>query len=90
LEERSEVKGISPILSKSKVKRIGVFQKFAKMKQNEVKHSKIEQDRSKTNVFVSYCEEEGKQTKNEASFFSGKKQRKTNTIIPQLLKICHC
>jgi hypothetical protein len=88
LEERSEVKGISPILSKSKVKRIGVFQKFAKMKQNEVKHSNIEQDRSKTNVFVSYCEEEEKQKKR--SFFSGKKQRKTNTIVPQLLKICHC
>jgi hypothetical protein len=76
LEERSEVKGISPILSKSKVKRIGVFQKFAKMKQNEVKHSKIEQDRSKTNVFVSYCEEEEKQKKTKLCFFLERSKEK--------------
>ncbi len=55
LEERSEAKGIGPILSKSKLKRIGVFQKFVKMKQNEVKSFKIFQDRSKTNIFVSNC-----------------------------------
>ncbi len=53
-------RGISPTLSKSKVKRIGVFQKFAKMKQNEVKPFRIVQDRNKTNVFVSEREEEEK------------------------------
>jgi hypothetical protein len=39
------------------------------MKQNEVKHSKIEQDRSKTNVFVSDCEEEEKRKKTKLRFF---------------------
>ncbi len=57
-----------PTLSKSKVKRIGVFQKFAKTNENEVKPFKILQNRSKTNVFVSDCEEKEKR-KNEASFF---------------------
>jgi hypothetical protein len=47
LEEQSEAKGISPRLSKWKVKRIGVFRKFATTKQNEVKTFKIVQDRSK-------------------------------------------
>jgi hypothetical protein len=58
----SEAKGISPTLFKSKVKRkqIGVFQKFEKTKQKEVKPFKIVQDRSKMNVFVSDCEEEEK------------------------------
>jgi hypothetical protein len=64
LEEHSEEKGISPTLSKSIVKRIGVFQKFVKTKQNEVKLFKILQDQSKTNVFVSNCVEE--ERKNEA------------------------
>jgi hypothetical protein len=36
LEEQSEAKGISPTFSKSKVKRIGLFQKFGKTKQSEV------------------------------------------------------
>ncbi len=71
------------------VKLIGVFQKFVKTKQNEVKLFKILQDRSKTNVFFSNCVEE-KKRKNEASFFSGKKRSKTNIIVPQLSKICHC
>ena len=75
LEEQSESKGISPTFSESMVKRIGVFQKFVKMKQNEVKLFKILQDRSKTNVFVSNCVEEEKR-KNEASFFFGKKAKK--------------
>jgi hypothetical protein len=43
LEEQSEVKGISPTLSKLKVKQIGVFQKFLK-KNSEVKPFKIVQD----------------------------------------------
>jgi hypothetical protein len=34
-----------------------------------VKPSKIEQDRSKTKVFVGDCEEEEKQEKNEALFY---------------------
>jgi hypothetical protein len=42
------------------VKRRGMFQKFVKTKQNEVKLFKILQDRSKTNVFVSNCVEEKK------------------------------
>jgi hypothetical protein len=46
-----------------------------KTKQNEVKLSKISQDRSKTNVFVSTCVEEEKR-KIEASFFWGKKTKK--------------
>jgi hypothetical protein len=75
LKEQSEAKGISPTFSKSMVKRIGVFQKFVKTKQNEVKLFKILQDRSKTNVFVGNCVEEEKR-KNEASFFGGKKAKK--------------
>jgi hypothetical protein len=68
LEEHIEAKGISPTFSKSKVKRIGLFQKFGKMKQSEVSLLKILQDRSKTNVFVPHCVKEEK-GKNEASFF---------------------
>ncbi len=75
MEERSEAKGISPTLSKSKVKRIGVFQQISKTKQNESKPSKNVQDRSKTNVFVSDCEEEGKRKKNEASFLWNKAKK---------------
>jgi hypothetical protein len=91
LKEQSESKGISPTFSKSMAKRIWVLQKFVKMKQNKVKHFKIlhVQDRSKTNIFVSNCVEEEKR-KNEASFFLGKKRRKTNIIVAQLSKICHC
>ncbi len=65
--------------------------KICERKQNEVKLFKIlhVQDRSKTNIFVSNCVEEEKR-KNEASFFLGKKRRKTNIIVPQLSKICHC
>jgi hypothetical protein len=66
-----------------------MFQKFVKTKQNEVKPFKILKDRSKTNVFVSNCVEE-KKRKYETSFFWGKKRRKTNIIVPQLSKICHC
>jgi hypothetical protein len=68
LEEQSEAKGISTTLSKLKVKLIGVFQKFAKTKQNEVKTVKTVQDRSKTNLFVSYCEEEEKRKKTKLRF----------------------
>jgi hypothetical protein len=68
LEEQSESKGISPTFSESMVKRIGVFQKFVKMKQNEVKLFKILQDRSKTNVFLYNCVEEEKR-KNKTLFF---------------------
>jgi hypothetical protein len=75
LEEQSESKGISPTFSESMVKRIGVFQKFVKTKQNEVKLFKILLDRSKTNVFVSNFVEEEKR-KNEASFFLGNKAKK--------------
>jgi hypothetical protein len=57
------------------VKRIGMFQKFVKSKQNKVKLFKFLQDRSKTNVFVSNCVEE-KKLKNETSFFWGKKAKK--------------
>ncbi len=42
------------------VKQIGVFQKFVKKKQNEVKLFKIFQDRSKMNIFVSNCVEKKK------------------------------
>jgi hypothetical protein len=68
LEEQSEVKGISPTLSKLKVKQIGVFQKFLK-KNSEVKPFKIVQDRSKTNIFISYCEEEEKLNKKRGFVF---------------------
>ncbi len=67
--KRSEAKGISPTLSKSKVKRIGVSQKFAKTNKNEVKPFKILQNRSKTNIFVSDCEEEEKRKKTKLRFF---------------------
>ncbi len=69
LEDQSEAKGISPTLSKLKIKLTGVFQKFAKTKQNEVKTVKIVQDRSKTNLFVSYWEEEEKWKKTKLRFF---------------------
>jgi hypothetical protein len=75
LEEQSETKGMSPNFSKSMVKLTGVFQKFVKTKQNEVKLFKISQDRSKMNVFVSNCVKEEKR-KNEVSFFFGKKTKK--------------
>jgi len=39
------------------------------MKQNETEPSKIEQDRSKTNVFVSNCEKEEKRKKTKLRFF---------------------
>jgi hypothetical protein len=64
LEKRSEAKGISPTLSKRR--RIGVFQKFGKTKQNETERFKIEQERSKTKISVFYCEEEENEKKNEA------------------------
>jgi hypothetical protein len=76
LEEQSEAKGISPRLSKWKVKRIGVFQKFAKTKQNEVKTFKIVQDRSKTNLFISYCEEEENRKKTKLRFFWERSEEK--------------
>ncbi len=66
---------LAQFFSKSMVKRIGMFQKFVKTKQNEVKLFKILQDRSKTNVFVSNCVEE-KKRKNETAFFWGKKAKK--------------
>jgi hypothetical protein len=68
LEEQSEAKGISPTFSKSKVKQIGLFQKFGKTKQSKVNLLKILQDRSKMNIFVPNCVKEEKR-KNEASFF---------------------
>ncbi len=88
-EEWSEAKGLSPTFSKSKVERIGVFQKFAKTKQNEVKFLKILQDQSETNFFISDCEEEEKLKKSKLRFF-GTKRRKTKIIVPKLSKICHC
>jgi hypothetical protein len=75
LEQQSEAKRISPMFSKSMVKRIGMFQKFVKTKQNEVKLFKILQDRSKMNVFVRNCVEE-KKRKYETSFFWEKKAKK--------------
>ncbi len=75
LEERSEAKGISPTLSKSKVKRIRVFQKISKTKQNESKPFKIVQDRNKMNVFVSDCEEEEKRKKTKLRFFRTKAKK---------------
>jgi hypothetical protein len=75
LEEQSETKGISTTFSKSKLKRIGLFQKFGKTKQSEVNLLKILQDRSKTNVFVPNCVKEEKR-ENEASFFFEEKMKK--------------
>ncbi len=64
---RSENDQVVPNVWKNKVKRRELAQ-HAKTKWNEVKSFKIVQDRSKTNIFVSYCEEEEKR-KNEAWFF---------------------
>ncbi len=50
---------------------------------------KILQDRSKTNVFVPNFVKEEKRKKRSFVFFFFKR-RKTNIIIPQLSKICHC
>jgi hypothetical protein len=67
---------ISPTLSRSKAKRIGVFQNFffAKIKQNEVKPFQIVQDRNKTNVFVSEREEEEKRKNTKLHFFNEAKR----------------
>jgi hypothetical protein len=80
---------LAQFVSKTMVKQIGMFQKFVKTKQNEVKLFKILQDRSKTNVFISKCVEE-KNEKMKLCFIGGKKRRKANIIVPQLSKICHC
>jgi hypothetical protein len=68
LERRSEAKGIIPVLSMSKVKQIGVFQKFVKTEKNEVKSFKILQDRSKTNIFV-------------CNFVEGEKRKKLSFVF---------
>jgi hypothetical protein len=85
---RSENDQVVPNFWKNKVKRRELAQ-HAKTKWNEVKPFKIVQDRSKTNIFVSYYEEEEKRKKTKLRFF-GTKRRKTNIIVPQLSKICHC
>jgi hypothetical protein len=69
LEVRSEAKGLAQYFQKTKVKRIGVFQKFLNTKQNEVNSFKILQDRSKTNIFVSNCVEGEKRKKTNLRFF---------------------
>ena len=87
LEEQCEAKGISPTFSKSKVKWIGLFQKFGKTKQLS-EPFKILQDRSKTNVFVPNCGKKEKR-KNEASFFLEKSEyNRSSTIedLPLLIK----
>ena len=68
---KNEVKRreLAQYFQKTKVKRIGVFQKFLKTKQNEVNSFKILQDRSKTNIFVSNCEEGEKRKKTKLRFF---------------------
>jgi hypothetical protein len=76
LEKQSEANRVSPTLSKLEVKQIGVLRKFAKTKWSEVKPFKIVPDRSKTNIFLSYCEEEEKRKKNEASFFLKQSEEK--------------
>ena len=60
---------------KTKVKRIGVFQKFLKTKQNEVNSFKILQDRSKTNIFVSNCEEGEKRKKTKLRLLKNKAKK---------------
>jgi hypothetical protein len=75
LEQQSEAKGISPTFSKSKVKRIGLFQKFGKTKQSEVNLLKILQDRSKTNVFVTHCVKEEKRKKRSFVFLLKKAKK---------------
>ncbi len=75
------------------VKQIGVFQKFVKTKQNEVKLFKILQDRSKTNVFVSNFVEEEKRKKRSFVFLGGKAKKNeynrssTNEDLPLLLSM---
>ena len=64
---RSENDQVVPNFWKNKVKRRELVQ-HGKTKWNEVKSFKIVQDRSKTNIFVSYCEEEEKQIKMKLRF----------------------
>jgi hypothetical protein len=71
---RSENDQVVPNFWKNKVKRRELAP-HAKAKWIEVKPFKIVQDRSKTNIFVSYCEEEEKRKKNEASFFFNKAKK---------------
>jgi hypothetical protein len=75
LQERSEAKGMSPTLTKLKVNRIGVFQKFAKTNENEVKLFKILQNRSKTNVSVSDCKEKEKRKKRSFVFLEQSEEK---------------
>jgi hypothetical protein len=58
-----------------KIKQIEVFQKFAETNENEVKPFQIVQNRSKTNVFVSDCEEEEKRKKTKLRFFWSKAKK---------------
>jgi len=66
---------LAQYFQKTKVKRIGVFQKFLKTKQNEVNSFKILQDRSKTNIFVSNCVEGEKRKKTKLRFFLNKAKK---------------
>ncbi len=54
-----------------------------------MKPFKIVEGLSKTNIFVSYCEEEEKQKK-EASIFIGTKLRTMNIIVPRRFAIATC
>jgi hypothetical protein len=65
---RSENDQVVPNVWKNKVKRRELAQ-YAKTKWNEVKPFKIVQDRSKTNIFISYCEEEEKLNKKRSFVF---------------------
>ncbi len=55
-----------------------------------MKPFKILQDRSKTNVFVSDCEEEEKHKTKLRFFWEQSEKNRPNIIVPQLSKICHC
>ncbi len=66
---------MSPTLTKLKVNRIGVFQKFAKTNENEVKLFKILQNRSKTNVSVSDCKEKEKRKKRSFVFLEQSEEK---------------
>ena len=76
MDKQSEAKRVSPTLSKLEVKQIGVLRKFTKTKWSEVKPFKIVPDRSKTNIFVSYCEEEEKRKKAKLRFFLERSEEK--------------
>jgi hypothetical protein len=69
LKEQSEAKGISPMFSKLEVEQIGVFLKFEKTKQIEVKLFKIVQIKAKRTSSLVIVKKRKNEKKRSFNFF---------------------